>query len=84
MLLHTVFNRIPGGVVHIRSNTVGLGKFLLVVDIDLRECDGIGTRELGGQRIIGGRNSLAWPAPVGVDYSSTKRTSAMSSLFGWL
>ena len=53
---------------HIRCDAVGLGELLLVVDIDLGECDVIWAGELGRQRVIRRRNSFAWSAPIGVDY----------------
>ena len=68
------------GAEHVRGDTVGLGELLLVVDIDLGKCDGIGAGKLGGQRIIGGCNSFAWSAPVGVDYSGVTRMSATGSV----
>lgn len=56
------------GRVHVRCNAVGLRKLLLVVDIDLGECDLVRAGQLGCERIISGRNGFAWSAPVGVDY----------------
>lgn len=53
---------------HIRCDAVGLGELLLVVDIDLGECDVIWAGELGRQRVIRRRNSFAWSAPISMDY----------------
>lgn len=58
---------VKSDAVHIRCDAVGLGELLLVVDINLGECDGIGAGELSRQGVISGRDSFAWSAPVGVD-----------------
>jgi hypothetical protein len=64
----------------IRCDAVGLGELLLVVDIDLGECDEIRAGELGRQRVIRRCNSFAWSAPIGVDYSSIRPGLAIALL----
>jgi hypothetical protein len=46
-----------------------------MIDIDLREGDGIRTGQLCRQRVIGWGDGLAWSAPVGVDWMYQARVS---------
>jgi hypothetical protein len=63
---------------YIRCDTIRFCELLLVVNIDLGECDLIRAGELGRQRVIRRRNGFAWSAPVSVDYSSIKSRSAIA------
>lgn len=68
-----------GVTVNVRGDTVSFGELLLVVDIDLGECDGIGSGELSSERVIGRCDGFAWSAPVGIDYSDTTDVSDSSA-----
>ena len=52
----------------IRCNAIRFGDLLLLVDIDLGECDAVGAGELRCELIVGGGDGFAWSAPVCVDY----------------
>lgn len=63
------------GFCNLRRNTVYLGQLLLVVNIDLRECDSVRTRQLPRQLFVDGGDHLAWSTPVCVNCRARKKSS---------
>lgn len=60
----------------LRSHSICAGEILLLIDVDLGECDPVWTRELSSQLFVGRGDGFAWSAPFSPDCSyDSKRLS---------